>query len=167
MRIHVTGNAGSGKSTLALELSKVLGIPTYSLDTVVWKAHWQKATPEERGVAECMLVAKPDWIIEGVSQVARGAAEVIIFLDYPRWLCFARCARRNVRYLFRSRPGLPDNCPEMLIIPRLTRIIWRFPREVKPLIEKDTSEKLLFRLINDQAVEEFLKSLWLKSVLPG
>jgi hypothetical protein len=57
--------------------------------------------------------------------VVRESADLIVFLDYPRWVSFWRCAKRNWRYLFRSRPGLPENCPEIRIVPTLIRIIWQ------------------------------------------
>lgn len=31
-----------------------------------------------------------------------------------------------------SRPGLPEKCPEILIIPQLLHTIWNFPKNVKP-----------------------------------
>ncbi|MDH4385007.1 MAG: hypothetical protein QE280_06155, partial [Caulobacter sp.] len=80
------------------------------------------------------LISKPDWVIEGVSSTVIEAAEVVVFLDVNRRTAFWRCAKRNWRYLFHSRPGLPDHCPEVLIVPRLVQIIWRFPANVRPAI---------------------------------
>ena len=159
MKIHITGNAGSGKSTLANKLSEALELPAYSLDSIVWKAHWQKAMPEERRAAEYSLIAKPDWIIEGVSPLVRGAADCIIFLDYPRWSCYRRCVRRNIRYLFRSRPGLPDDCPEILIIPRLVQIIWQFQDKVKPAIEEQSESTTFCRLRTDREADGLVSAL--------
>ena len=48
--------------------------------------------------------------------------------------CLGRCLRRNAPYLFRSRPGLPERCPELLILPTLLRLIWRFPVQTRPWI---------------------------------
>lgn len=163
----MTGNAGSGKSTLALKMAELLNIPVYSLDLVVWGEHWQKVPQIQRTRAELALAAQSDWIIEGVSPLIGESADCIVFLDYPRWLCFVRCALRNVRYLFSSRPGLPDHCPEILIIPRLVQIIWRFPHKVKPLIEQQGGTKIVYRLTSSREVAEFIAALHRGKQLPS
>ncbi len=139
-KIHITGNAGSGKTTLARELGAALDLPVFGLDKIVWQAGWVK-TPRE--IVECKereLISKPKWIIEGVSHGVRDAADVFIFLDVSRKTSIVRCAKRNWRFLFSSRPELPDNCPEIRIVPQLLKIIWAFKDRVRPEIMKDVSE---------------------------
>ncbi len=130
-RIHITGNAGSGKSTLAARLGTSLGLPVHGLDQIVWQPGWRKSPADWRKDREAELVARPCWIIDGVSRTVLDAADHVIFLDCSRTTSFVRCARRNWKYLFRSRPGLPEHCPEILIIPRLIKIIWGFPINVR------------------------------------
>lgn len=89
---------------------------------------------------EDALVAQAHWVIEGVSKRVREAADVVIFLDASRPVCFRRCAARNWRYLFRSRPGLPERCPEILIVPYLIKLIWAFPERVRPRILDDLAK---------------------------
>src|SRR5579884_1511206 len=135
MRILVTGNAGAGKTTMADALGQALGLPVHGLDRVVWQPGWQKTAPAQRRRALEQLIASSDeWIIEGVSQIVMEAADTIIFLDVPRHVCLWRCAKRNRHYLFRSRPDLPERCPEILIIRELLSIIWNFPAQVRPSI---------------------------------
>ena len=128
MRIHITGNAGAGKTTLARRLGVRLGYPVFHLDQVVWRPNWQKTPEEERTLAIANITSGSEWIIEGVSEAVRSKADLVVFLDTPRHRCFLRCAGRNLPYLFRSRPELPENCPEILIVFRLIRLIWQFPR---------------------------------------
>lgn len=137
MRIHITGNAGSGKSTLAKRLGHITGLPVHSLDKIVWKSGWKKTPAEERSALESRLIENSSWIIEGVSSLVRKAADQVIFLDYPPFLCTLRCFKRNWRYLFRSRPELPPRCPEILVISELMKIIWNFPGIVRPKILKE------------------------------
>ncbi|HEX8471545.1 MAG TPA: hypothetical protein VF633_10560 [Brevundimonas sp.] len=101
---------------------------------IVWRPGWKTAPPDERAAAEAELIARPAWVIDGVSRRVRDAADVVVFLDVDRRTCLMRCAGRNWRYLFRSRPGLPENCPEILIVPRLIGIIGNFPRLIRPSI---------------------------------
>lgn len=134
-RIFVTGNAGSGKSTLARALAETLAHPVYSLDQIVWQSGWRRTPAEQKKLQIQQLVNSSDeWIIEGVSQIVMEAADTIIFLDVPRHVCLWRCVKRNRHFLFRSRPELPDRCPEILIIPELIRVIWNFPKTVRPSI---------------------------------
>lgn len=141
MKILVTGNAGSGKSTLSKQLGQKLNLPVYSLDKVVWKAGWQKPTQEERQRKLNKLLNKDHWVIDGVSVEVMKEADVIIFLDYPLTTCFPRVIKRNWRYLFRSRPELPENCPEILIIPKLVKIMWNFPKNIRPKILSQVSRQ--------------------------
>ena len=168
-RIHVTGNAGSGKSSLAAALGDVLGLPVFGLDEIVWGPGWQKTPASIRGPKEQALVSKPDWIIEGVSPIVRAAADTIIFLDVGRPTCFFRCLKRNWRYLFKSRPGLPENCPEILIIPKLIKIVWLFPTRMRPTILEDltTGGQQVFIIRNAQELAAAIAALKMQMLEPA
>jgi len=141
MKIHITGNAGSGKTTLALKLGQSLNVPVTSLDSVVWKKGWVPASMEERIHSEQRLISSDCWVIEGVSKTVRENADYIIFLDVPRLVCLFRCFKRNFIYLVKSRPELPENCPEILIVPQLLKIIWKFPDRARPIILETLDRK--------------------------
>lgn len=139
-KIHITGNAGSGKTTLARELGAALDLPVFGLDTIVWQSGWAKTPRDIVAVKERELISQPKWIIEGVSHIVRDAADVFIFLDVSRKTSIVRCAKRNWRFLFSGRSELPDNCPEILILPQLLKIIWNFNERVRPHIMSDVSD---------------------------
>ena len=155
-RIHITGNAGSGKTTLARRLGEMTGLEVHGLDAVVWQAGW-KATPlERRRELERELISAESWIIEGVSRIVRD------FLDVSPWGATWRCAKRNLPYLFRSRPGLPEDCPEIKIVWPLLRIIWKFNGLVRPTILKDfeaQSGKQFFHIRSEADLEQFMTQL--------
>ena len=138
-RIHITGNAGSGKTTAAHMLSARLGIPAHSLDTIVWRPHWKKASPAERRSAERDLTSQSTWIIEGVSEHVREVADLVIYLDQPRHQCLRRALQRSLRHIFTQRPEFPSDCPEWKIIPTLAGIIWRFPKLVGQQVEREAA----------------------------
>ncbi len=159
MKIHVTGNAGSGKTTLAKELGEILDIEVYGLDKVVWQAGWQKTPINERKQLEKKLTEKTDWVIDGVSSISRKKSDIIIFLDYPRYICMFRGIKRSIKYLFKTRPELPENCPEIKIIPSLIKIIWQFPKVAKPAILDDIKNKKGVRVSNKAELQQFLNSV--------
>lgn len=161
MRIHITGNAGSGKSTLAKEIGTELNLPVFGLDKVVWQNGWTIRPPGERKQLEYELCQKPLWVIEGVSSLARESADVVVFLDFNRAKCYWRCAKRNWRYLFSSRLGLPERCPEIKILPKLVMIIWQFASIMRPkiLTECRGREQEFLRLTSETEIKVFTKKL--------
>ena len=161
-RIHVTGNAGAGKTTLAVRLGAALGVPVASLDSVVWGRGWSVTPARQRLEAELRLTEAREWIIEGVSRHVRDKSDVVIFLDVSRFQCLWRCMKRNWRYLFRSRPGLPEDCPEWKIVPRLIRIIWQFPSGPRAniLVEASQGNGDKYRVIrHEREIDDLVSEL--------
>ena len=156
-RINVTGNAGAGKSTLAFEISRALDIPTYGLDSIVWQPGWKETDPVERKHLLQELVSRESWVIDGVSKIIRESADLVIFLDISRRICLYRCTKRSWQYKFKTRPGLPENCPEIMIFPTLIKIVFDFPSKVKPIIMSESTEVTYYRHITSNIQ---LKSLY-------
>lgn len=160
-RVWVTGNAGAGKTRLAQQLAAQMEMPYIGLDLVVWKPGWVPTPRAERHRQESAIASIPRWIVDGVSLIILDAADVVVFLDYPRPVCFWRAMRRNVPYLFRSRPGLPENCPEIRVVPTLLKIIWRFPIRLRPMILDAciSSGKPLIRVRSHRDLDRLLDSM--------
>lgn len=149
-RIFITGNAGSGKTTLSKKIGSLLNNEVINLDKIVWQPRWAITPPRERAIQIGTLIASKSWIIEGVSTDILNAADTIIFLDCPRRISYWRVLKRNWRYLFKSRPELPKDCPEILIMKKLIRIIWNFQKMVRPsildYIEENKDRKNIFHI---------------------
>jgi adenylate kinase family enzyme len=162
-RINVLGNAGVGKSTLAAQMARKLDLPVIAVDSVLMKPWWQWASKEEEYRMMSRLCAEPKWIIDGPSHKAREMADVIVFLDYPRHISLWRVAKRNWRYLFWSRPEMPPNCPEILMVFRLMRIIWTFPYTKRETwlaqFEEWKHTKRIVHIRSDRELEAFLNDL--------
>ncbi len=140
MRINVTGNAGSGKSTLAKIMADELDLPLIEMDRIIWASGWQRMPKEICQAKLASQLQQESWVLDGVSRVARSQADLIVFLDFPRRVCVWRCAKRNGRYLFKSRSGLPEGCPEWKVIPALAKIIRDFPSHARIAILRDIAE---------------------------
>lgn len=101
MKIYIIGIVASGKTTLAKKWSKVLDIPYYELDCIVYGKRsgvQYKRTPEQQLEIIKSIDQKGSWIIEGTyrknTHCLLDLADRIIFLDTPLW-------KRNIRILSR------------------------------------------------------------------
>ncbi len=139
-KIHITGNSGSGKTVFANQLGKILKLPVFGLDKIVWQPGWIKTPRSVRLAKEIELASKSDWIIEGVSKHIRQAADVVVFLDVGRLTSLKRSMKRNVRYLFRGRPELPEKCPEITAVWQQIVIIYKFEVQTRPSILEDLAQ---------------------------
>ncbi len=160
-RVFITGNAGSGKTTLAKLISNRLKRPLYSLDSIVWQSGWAITPREERNRLITGLIKEDSWVIEGVSTMVLEQATTVIFLDIPRVSCFKRLILRNYKHLFKSRPELPENCPEIKIIGKLIRIVWNFNKLVRPKIvshlEKNIELKNIYHIKSAEDIAHLYK----------
>ncbi len=135
-KILITGNAGSGKTTVGYHFSNILNKRLFHLDKIVWQPFWAVTPKKEKEEKFTEILKLDSWIVEGVSKIFLEEADTIIFLDYSRWTCYFRSLSRTGKYIFRSRPELPKNCPEIFAMSKLIRIIWNFPKHVRPIIIK-------------------------------
>ncbi len=100
-RIVIFGRGGAGKTTLASRLSEALGVPTAELDALYWRDD-ATAIPTSAWVTlQEELLAQDRWILDGdlgptdVVAPRLRAADTIIILDPPAYLCVWRALRRS------------------------------------------------------------------------
>ena len=126
-RIIVMGPPGSGKSTLARCLGARHGLPVFHLDQAWWRPGWVEAPPGEFRAEVERIAALPAWVIDGnyTGTLAPRllAADTLIYLDAPRWLCLFRILRRTLASHGQVRPDLAPGCPERLD-PAFLRFAW-------------------------------------------
>lgn len=136
-RILILGCSGAGKSTLARQLGYLTQLPVIHIDVVVWKPGWVMMDRAEEVVRLQKLIEQPEWIIDGnylsTSDPRLTAADTIIFLDFPRWLCLWRVIKRVIRYYGRVRPDMGEGCPERWDWDFLDWI-WTFRQQQRPKI---------------------------------
>jgi hypothetical protein len=98
-RIIVIGNNGSGKSYLSKELSAITGLPLIHLDVEFWKPNWVMPTTDEWIKKQRDIVSKEKWIIDGnhcsTMELRFKTADLIIFLDFNRFVCLFSLLKRN------------------------------------------------------------------------
>lgn len=101
-RIAIVGCGGSGKSHLARELGQLLGITPVHLDGVYYDRDWHPLDQEHFAARQRDLVSAPQWIIDGnyasTLPIRLGAADTVVFLDFPARTCLLGIAGRRFRH---------------------------------------------------------------------
>lgn len=91
---------GSGKTTLAERLAELTGLPWTEADSVTWQPGWLPHSDEEQRRRLAAICAGDRWVLDTAYgawvDVALARAELVLGLDYPRWLSFGRLLRRTV-----------------------------------------------------------------------
>jgi adenylate kinase family enzyme len=104
-RIVVYGVTGSGKTTLAEQISVATGIPWHAVDDLTWRPGWVEVLKTEQRRLIAAICAEPEWILDAAYgswlEIPLSRAEVVVGLDYPRWLSWQRVVRRTFSRLVR------------------------------------------------------------------
>ncbi|MET1063976.1 MAG: adenylate kinase [Arthrobacter sp.] len=101
-RVLFYGVTGSGKSSAARAYAEATGLPEFSADDDIgWLPGWKQRTDQEQRDIAAGIAAQDRWVLDSAYGVWRDAvlprAELVVGLDYPRWLSLARLVRRSLR----------------------------------------------------------------------
>jgi len=100
-KIVILGRGGAGKSTTAKRLSKITGIPYIELDKYFWKPGLVATPIDEWRKIQQKLTAGDSWIMDGdlgkydAFEVRMKAADTVIILNFPLYICLYRAIRRS------------------------------------------------------------------------
>lgn len=166
-RIVIVGSSGSGKSTLARELGKKLNLPIIHLDKYYWNPGWVSTPAPIWKEKVSALTQAEQWIIDGnyrdTLDTRLQAADTVIFLDLPRWVCVCRAIKRRIKYRNSPRPDMAPGCEETLFKPDFPDFlfrIWNYPHRAKPNVEKHLFEldprKRIIRLSSRNDANKFI-----------
>ncbi|HUP85021.1 MAG TPA: hypothetical protein VM143_05055 [Acidimicrobiales bacterium] len=103
-RILVYGVTGSGKTTLARRIGEVSGLEWHSVDDEIgWLPGWVERPKEEQRDLATRIASSEEWVLDTAyghwRDVVVPRAELIVALDYPRFVSLFRLLRRTTRRL--------------------------------------------------------------------
>lgn len=165
-RVMILGSAGSGKSTLARKLSNILNLPVIHLDRYYWNPNWIPTPNEEWDEIVKDFTKKEQWIIDGnysrTMDIRIERADLIIYLDMPRWLCLCRIFQRRVMYRKKTRPDMNEECPEKIDI-EFIQWVWNYRKRgrLKTLekLEQLKNQKIINIVKTPKQVDELIHRL--------
>jgi len=138
-RVLVAGPSGAGKTTLCRRLAVKFDLPYIELDQLYYRKGW---TTRDDFVARVEQIAEtPEWITEWhypeVQKVLLENAELLIHLDYARWLTYTSTMLRTIQRSLHKEvlwDGLVEPAP------------WRFIRDeehiLRTSLRDSTTEQL-------------------------
>ncbi len=141
-RIAIIGNAGSGKSTIAKKLHAIYKLPLYHLDQYYFKPNWIKRDRDEYKKFHDSLCDTNEWIIEGINlkllDYRAQRADLIIFLDLPRYTCLWSIFKRTLYHYGKVLPTSAPGCYERFNSDYIKVImyIWNFKKIYPPKINE-------------------------------
>lgn len=162
-RVLIIGNSGGGKSTLARRLGEKLGLPVVHLDVLFWKPGWTESSDEEFHARIAEYQAGEAWIADGNFggswPLRMPAADTIIWIDQPPWLCLLRAIWRVAQYRDATRPDMAEGCRESIDF-KFYHFILTYDRKVRPRLERALAEHgahaRIVRLRSDREIDAFV-----------
>lgn len=107
-RVLVYGVTGSGKTSLAERISIATGIPWHSVDELTWEPGWIEVPKDEQRRRIDEICSGDRWVLDtaygGWIEIPLARVQLIVALDFPRWLSLFRLVRRSIARAIDGRP---------------------------------------------------------------
>jgi adenylate kinase family enzyme len=165
-RILVYGVTGSGKTSLAERISAATGIPWYSVDELTWEPGWIEVPDDEQRRRITAICSGEQWVLDTAYgrwlDIPLARVELIVALDFPRWLSLLRLTRRSIGRAVDGKPICNGNRESFRhLFSRDSIIGWHFKsfgRKRRRIREwkADQGGPEVARLASPREVEEWL-----------
>lgn len=144
----VIGCSGAGKSWLSAQIAQTFDLPLISLDAEYWQPNWTQPEQDAWLSRVDVLSASEKWVMDGnypgTLEIRIPRADVVIFLDLPRWRYMLSLISRTCANWGKVREGMAAGCPERLDL-KFLRHAW----QCRDMI-RDVTLKAIHNLRPDQ-----------------
>jgi adenylate kinase family enzyme len=168
-RVLVYGVTGCGKSTLAAQIAAATDLPFHPVDDLMWEPGWVAVDIDEQRRRIAHVCAQPAWVIDAAYgswiDVPLARVELIVALDYPRWLSFGRLLRRSVERIVRKTAVCNGNVETLrATLARDSILLWNitsFARKRQRMDRwaSDPASPRLVRFTRSQQADDWLAML--------
>ena len=122
---------GSGKTILAQRLAEKTGLTYIAVDELTWEPGWIIVPFDVQRDVIRDICRKDDWILDGAYghwlDIPLQRVDLIVALDYPRWLSLSRLVGRTLRRWIDQRPVCNGNRESLRVIfSRNSILLWHF-----------------------------------------
>ena len=130
-RILIYGVTGSGKSTLARQVAERTGLSFHPVDDLTWEPGWVVVPDDEQRRRIEAICAGEQWVLDSAYRkwldVPLARIQLIVALDYPRWLSLSRLVRRTLMRNLDHKPICNGNVETLRqTFSRNSIIAWHF-----------------------------------------
>ncbi|MCW2844501.1 MAG: hypothetical protein JWN22_2417 [Nocardioides sp.] len=130
-RILVYGVTGSGKSTAAGRIAERTGLPLTLVDDLTWLPGWVAVDPGVQRETFTAIAAGDRWVLDTAYgswlDAVLPRAELVVGLDYPRWLSLSRLVRRSLVRVVDRRLVCGGNVETLRqLVRRDSIVVWHF-----------------------------------------
>ncbi len=168
-RILIYGVTGSGKTTLAARVAERTGLPWHSVDDLTWEPGWVEVPADEQRRKISAICAGQRWILDTAYSkwldLVMPRAEIIVALDYPRWLSLGRLVRRSLLRALDRRTICNGNTESFRqLVSRDSIVVWHFRSFARKRARinawaADGSGPAVVRLTSPSATRRWLREL--------
>ena len=130
-RVLLYGVTGSGKSTAALAIGERTGHPVTLVDELTWLPGWVPVEEAEQRRLIGEVVAGERWLLDSSYglwlDLVHPRTQLVVGLDYPRWLSLSRLVSRTVGGAITKEPRCNGNVESFRkVFDRSSIIRWHF-----------------------------------------
>lgn len=167
-RILVYGVTGSGKTALAQRISARTGIPWHSVDDLTYEPgeEWVNVSDEEQRRRIEAICAAEQWVLDTAYSswldIPLARAELVVGLDFPRFVSLFRLTRRTIARSLDGRRVCNGNRESFRhALSRDSIILWHFKsfsskrRRIRAW-SSDRAAPEVVRLTSPRQVEDWL-----------